>query len=183
MNRTEETACKETKRETMMLTRKADITGTGAYQDVSFEHEIAWVRKSEGKARMLHGGVELQDLVTCNDFYGYLTSLTREDAAIGYAEDTCETYSVTTESSLEVEVIATIFDVPLIPTDEKPAFGGRRVYRETPGDWRIKATGAPLEIVTVVEEKIWSSKLGKTENEENLQRFLKKVALAEPVPA
>lgn len=82
------------------------VTVGGVRELAEFEKDIVWLARSEATWAYMHGGHVLKEGSTYNDFYGYLTSVTHSIADL---PSLAEKYSITTESSLSLELRAKVF--------------------------------------------------------------------------
>lgn len=74
-----------------------------------FEAEILWLRESECQIRATHGGVIISDFQTLGSYHGLLSEL---DESVRDAISTCKQFGVDSKSSMEVEIVTTIKDIP-----------------------------------------------------------------------
>jgi hypothetical protein len=149
-----------------------------------FVKPVVWLQESEATLQYLHGGQVLKVASgTYNDFYGYLT------AVQGVQTDFSETaghLSITTTSSLELVIKATMFLRPAIETPEtikhnreKPAnFKSQWCY--VPDEWRKEVvtdgekSWPHVERADLDQAVVWSSKNTQHQNTAVLATFMSK---------
>ncbi len=161
------------------------ITVGGERRREEFTKEILWIQESETRTAFYHGGNEVTDGSTFNDFYGYLTSC--DDVGL---EAKAASYKITPESSLELVAETTVFLHPAIETeatraenDRQPA-NYKKVFSYLPNDWRKEEVvdGVPVWVSvqkTVLETEVtWSSKNTPEENVALKQAFKAKWQIA-----
>ncbi|MDN8616423.1 hypothetical protein [Variovorax ginsengisoli] len=146
----------------------------GERRRFEFEREIHWLQESEAVLRFVHGGEELQHESTHNDYYGYLTAAQGLD---GDARRAIETYRVTADSSLVVEIVSRVFQRPVVETGEARKYnltkpqGHKSQWADVPDESRkeVEVDGETiwprLARVELAEEVVWSSKLSRDANE------------------
>lgn len=157
-----------------------DFTNVGGeYRRYDFTKTIHWLIDSESQVLFMHGGKELKKGACYNDYYGYLSSA--ENAVIEVA-DTAESYAITNESSLELVIIAKVFECPMLVTEETIrdnklyAFEDNpRFFARTPDSWRFASNEEgvfhSLEKLEVGSDIVWSSKNTQEENDALLASF------------
>ncbi|CAN7784500.1 hypothetical protein LJR175_008407 [Variovorax sp. LjRoot175] len=152
----------------------------GERRRFEFEREILWLQESEAVLRFVHGGEELRHESTHNDFYGYLTAAQGLD---NDARRAAESYSVTAESSLVIEILSRVFQRPVVETEEARKYNltkpqsHKSQWADVPDEWRKeeKVDGETLfprlARIELGEEVVWSSKLSQDENAARLAAF------------
>ena len=171
--------------ERLALCRPVDIDGRGKRGIVAFEETIHWLREAEARGVFLHGGLELQTVTAFGDHtYGHLSCL---HSALDEAKDAATRFKVGPDSTLRLDVVATVREMPVLADpDSEPFFKGRRCYTEVPRDWLLlfddemaqslnedapydsKRRLAPM---TVLERVIWSSAHDDETNLALLEQF------------
>lgn len=176
--------------ETAELARIVDIDGRGRRGVVRFEHPLIWIREVSPAVVFRHGGLVLKDGTCFCDVGRYMRSL--EDA-VEAARDACDSYSVEQTSSLEVAVLVTVTEIPVLaPEGDGPARADLRAreHAKVPEDWlrdcdRVEAClrarngdgpwpdqGLPRILpMKVAVEEIWSSQRDGTTNAMSMDRF------------
>ncbi|WP_146039583.1 MULTISPECIES: hypothetical protein [unclassified Variovorax] len=166
----------------------------GERQTFHFEREIVWLQESEAMVRFVHGGKEIKHGSTHTDFYGYLSAA---EHLVDEAARTAQAFSVTTESSLAIEVVARVHQRPVTEPEEarkynatKPANYKSR-WGEVPDDWRKdvlvdgEALSRSFARVELAEELVWTSKQTAQANQGLLAvfqaRWAVRTAASEPV--
>lgn len=97
-----------------------------------FEQELVWLLESEVQILYVHGDKALKEGPSYSDFYGFLTSLDQNEE-LNRAK---AWFSITESSSLDLRVVAKLFERPcLTPTSEDAARDNRRADAE-PGKWK-----------------------------------------------
>lgn len=173
------TGCPVVKRSQEIFVQRINIGGEP--RRVEFTKDILWIQASEVTVQFLHGGQVLKEGRTYNDFYGYLTSFDREACRVC---EISEQYSITSESSLELVLLATVFLDPATETKEtiknnrdKPS-NYKSMYAYVPDDWRKEViengdTFYPqLERIVLGSDVVWSSR-NTPEQNSDLVRHLK----------
>ena len=168
----------------------------GERQTFHFDREIVWLQESEAMLRFVHGGKEIKHGSTHTDFYGYLSAA---EHLVDEGERTAQAFGVTTESSLAIEVVARLYQRPVIEPDEarrhnltKPANHKAR-WGYVPDDWRKdvlvdgETISRPFAQIELAEEVVWTSKQTAGENKAILTAFQARwavhAALPEPAEA
>jgi hypothetical protein len=104
------TVCPIVRRETLRLFERVEVAGESRF--VPFEKEILWLRESETTLTARHRGVTIKEVGTCNDYYGYLSSLT------GYITDDIPKMAarlkIDPASELSIDLSLTISDRPVL---------------------------------------------------------------------
>jgi len=180
--------------ETVPVLVFADVDGTGRRQPMEIEREVAWFPECEAKVAFFHGGQHLKDGVSLVDHsYGLGSCLA---SAIRDAKRFAEHYSVGGDSSLVIEVNATMRFTAVLPNPVE-TIGQARGYREVPNDWYLNSKGTLEELhklwagkdaappVTVrgmkddasISETIWSSGNTEEENASLLAAFRAKAGI------
>lgn len=152
----------------------------GERRRFEFNREVLWLQESESQIRFVHGGQVLKECSTYNDYYGYLTSA---DSLDKEAVREAQAYGITRQSTLVLEVVARVFQTPVIETEEaalhnrtKPA-KAKSQWAHVPDDWRKEVFEDGQKIwpslarVSMGEEVVWSSKLSEEASAALLQGF------------
>lgn len=128
MNRdVDHSRCPVVERESVSMV--ATMDGAEARKDF----EILWLRESETKLVLMHRGVEICDLGTTNDFYGFLTSA---EGAIEDAASHVVRLKIDDGTLLRVVALLRVFDEPRLASDADP-FGAMTAYGFVPDSWRL----------------------------------------------
>jgi hypothetical protein len=176
------------------LARYVDVTGTGNSKAMTFEQEVLWVREAGTKLIFIHGGVELKTSSGYADCgYGFLSSLR---SVLDDASRNLRRYSVTPDSTLELQVLVSITDKPVLIDNSAEARDwnarSKRIqYQSLPTDWliydaekfaardaaktwseRCQIEVHRLEAVPVSETVIWSSKNTPEDNAAKVEAFI-----------
>lgn len=161
------------------------MTVGGERQCVEFEREIVWLQQSEAIVRIMHGGRIVDTLASCNDHYGYLSSF-GEKTAVGEALRYAREFSVTPESSMSVEVVASVLLSPCIETKECAEYNRTRPanykmqFAYVPDDWRQKVIEDGECLFPTLKNRllgnavVWSSKNTPEQNKELAEQFVEK---------
>ncbi len=130
--------CPVISEEVSSLARKVDISGDGKSVYLPFNRNILWLRESESRIVISHGGVMIREGSTYTDYYGYLTSI---ESAINDAQDLCRRYDVSKSSSMLITIDVRIFETPALADETKEGIFWnekdikRRRYLNPPRDW------------------------------------------------
>jgi len=134
--------------ETVPVLVFVDVDGTGRRQPMEIEREVAWFPECEAHVGFYHGGRLLKDAIQLVDHsYGLGSCLS---SAIRDAERFAEQYSVDGNSSLSLEVTATMKLTAVLPSPVE-TIREVRGYREVPSDWYRNSEGTLVEL-----RKLWS---------------------------
>lgn len=119
----------------------------GRYVD-SAEMEITWLLELSARVSFCHGGKEVNEFSSFNDFYGYGTCLSGSSGAINEARRIAQSFSVFPESSAEVQVTCTAKFEPALPATSKDGHDDnekadsdpryKRVWTQPPVDLRLR---------------------------------------------
>ena len=144
-----------------------------------FPVTIAWIRQTEAEVVLLHGRQRVKNCAKFCDAFSLGSAFTGGGSAVGRAMDIAEYYEVTTESSLEVAVIATCSDRPMTRLEGQDR-DNRRAYLSVPGNWRVEVSpGVPEELPLrpreFLEAKVWSSKATPEENATTVKNMLQAI--------
>ncbi|WP_241032664.1 MULTISPECIES: hypothetical protein [Pseudomonas] len=165
----------------------------GVHSMESFERPILWIQESETRVLYLHGGKVLHNGPDYGDYYGYLTSFINRNEDDDKTSE-AKTFGITCQSTLEMQLVTRIHQIPMIETDadrqENASRATRglktRQYTRIPEDWRkeMACEHSPsgkyypgLEKVMVVEVVTWSSKRTKEENQAFAADFIQEWAV------
>lgn len=157
------------------------LTVGGEHKMQSFERPVLWVQESSTDVVYLHGGKVLKKGEDYSDYYGYLTSFRNRDDDHDKTSS-ANHFDINQDSTLEMQLITRIMQMPMIETDDDRTFNARaaeqdkktRQFTRIPDDWRkeMPCEHSPtgkyyprLEPVLVVESVTWSSKRSAAENE------------------
>ena len=130
------TLCPEVSSETIDVVRLIDVSGGARiHGPVRFSCPVKWVRETESRiiirnsdGDQLHAGNE------CDDWFGLLTS---PRSPLSSVASMVRDYGATPTGPIEVAVVTTVVDRPLLAHDhDTPIFADRRSYRRIPRDWR-----------------------------------------------
>lgn len=146
----------------------------GEQQFPGFQREIHWIADSHTRMEYFHGDEKLKDGDFCNDYYGFLTSLSAREAR-QYAEK----YKITQESSLVLVCRTTVRLIPALATEEDKAYnadkkaGQTRYFHQVPREWlQVRKPGDTrpdyhlfFEPVVIADQITWSSRNSTVENE------------------
>jgi len=163
----------------------------GEQQFHGFQKEIHWVADSYTRMEYHHGDEKLKDGDHCNDYYGFLTSLSGREAR-QYAEK----YKITQESSLVLVCRTVVRLMPFLATDDDKAFnahqkiGETRHFHQAPREWlQVRKPGDTrpdhhlfYEPVVIADQITWLSKNSPEENE-RLERSIKDMLPDEDFPS
>ena len=105
----------------LMRFREGDIPGTREL--VHFDQEVTFLRESESVISYQWDGQHFDEIITLNDFYGFLTSSDTDDCLEFMNER-----KITKEDRLSVVMVTTITDEAIRVLDEKESFGSRLAY-------------------------------------------------------
>lgn len=121
--------------------------------------EVSWYRESDSTVRVMHGGKEVEQCGSWNDFYGFLTSI---PSAIKQAEDRAAYYGIGMRSTATVEVTVIVTDKPGL--DPKPGTFGRTSFTLIEDPYYVTrdedGMRQRLEPVTICEAVVWSTEEG-----------------------
>ena len=111
-------SCPVVKRSSETFVQYVNIGGQRTRHE--FIKPIVWLQESEATIQYLHGGQKINVASsTYNDYYGYLTSV--EGVQTDFSK-IATLFAITTESSLELVIKATVFLRPAIETPEEHDF-------------------------------------------------------------
>ena len=107
-----------------------EVVVAGERREIEFEREVLWLRESEARLTMRHGGERLDA-----GFHGR----TYTDFWYGAddAKARCARLKVTRESSLEVLVEGRVYDRPVLFSKSPREEGWQPEYAYLPGEWRL----------------------------------------------
>lgn len=164
----------------------------------SFDRPILWVQESETQVVYLHGGKILLKGAEFSDYFGYLTSfVNRED----YDKTvSASDYDITEQSSLEMQLVTRIMQIPMIETDSDREYNAKathngtrsRQYTRIPEEWRkeMPCEHSPsgkyyptLEPVLIVEAVVWTSKRSAEDNQAFEKAFIEEWAVCSANPS
>lgn len=121
---------------------------SGKREMVSFEQEIIWIEETESVVAFVHGGEDVETFGTFNDFYGYGTSSCGAGGAIATARSVAQRFGVTPDSTAEVVVRQTTFEIAAIPATSREALDlnakadadpkWKRKFAHLPEEWRLR---------------------------------------------
>lgn len=112
-------SCPVVKEEDVTLYERVEVGGKCRF--FPFQQKIVWVREAETVMRLMHGDVEVKELGTLTDFYGFLSSL--KTAVTVDAPRIAKAYLITAKTMLTIRVDVTISDIPLMHDESEE---GRR---------------------------------------------------------
>lgn len=175
----ETTRCPVVRRNVETFHQSSTIGGEHKMQ--AFERPVLWVQESSTQVVYLHGGKILMKGEDYSDYFGYLTSFRNRDDDYDKTSSASH-YDITQDSTLEMQLITRIVQVPMIETNDDRAYNARaaeqdkltRQFSRIPEEWRkeMPCEDSPtrkyyprLEPVLVVESVMWTSKRSAAENE------------------
>jgi hypothetical protein len=164
--------CPIVRRETLKLTHPATVPGMGPVT-IPCDKEIVWVRESESQIVLRHKGHDVKEDSTYSDFYGFTTSF---EGAVGAARKLARELEVDSHSTLSVEIVFSVYDVPALQlknTDnfiKQPEFANLTSSRwELDGQW--------LKNRPVIEaQTIWTTTTDDEESASTVVREAKATA-------
>lgn len=148
------------------------------YKMTTEDVEVTWIRESETKVVLSHNGILVKELANYNDFYGYLSSMDKEEV-LGYVDRAKERYGINNESTLSVDVYVSINENPYIAP--KDADKENRMFAYIPREYSVKEIydGENLYValrpIPIIEDKlVYSSSQEKDCIEDFHNEFIQK---------
>ncbi|MFY0990917.1 hypothetical protein [Halomonas sp. C05BenzN] len=120
------TAAPVVHRETAPLIRRTADPVAETVRLEPFEATLVWLRDTEATLRLVHRGATVKELATYNDYYGFLRSV---DGALEDAPGLCDSYRVTSDSELALQLDLVVIDTCVLPALEEKAWGHKAAYR------------------------------------------------------
>ncbi|HHH9441288.1 TPA: hypothetical protein ACP32N_003225 [Pseudomonas aeruginosa] len=181
------TACPVAERTLETFVQSVNIAGER--QRVEFQREVVWLLESETELQFVHGGEVVSNGACANDWYGLYSSLDPED--IG-ALSAATRFKVDALSSLEIQLVTTVFLNPVMETPEdkhsnltQPA-NYRAHFSYIPDSWRYERLAEDVVVYPKPERKIlatevtWSTKWTDDERLSRIEDFKKRWAIPQP---
>jgi|SRR5579859_11723 len=167
------TICPIVRTERTALSRMINIDGLGRRGAALFEQEVLWLRECSAQVIYRHGGQVLSTDTTYSDFYGFLTSI---DGAVESAMERALKFQVDLASTLEIAVVATVTEQPVLRRiEQNGSMGGRPSYDPVPNDWKLlEPQGHPgdrLTMITIGTDDVWSSYLEVAASRRKIEAF------------
>lgn len=111
----------------------------------TWTQEVAYLRETETKIQYFWDGKEFDNILTLNDFYGFMTSCNSDDAV-----NTMLEMKLTVDDRLEIRCTVDVIDTPI--TNIGKGHSGRTEYEE------IKASTIAIKPTDEILEKIREQK-------------------------
>jgi hypothetical protein len=92
-----------------------EVQVPGKRELFAFERRILWIRESSTKLVLQHRGAHVDDVVTFNDFYGFLTSLDHDPS------EYFKRFKILPGDALQLVATTTITDSPHLPDESDDA--------------------------------------------------------------
>lgn len=154
-------------RETAPLIRRTADPVAETVRLAPFEANLLWLRDTEASLRLVHRGAMVKELATYNDYYGFLRSV---DGALEDAPGLCDSYRVTSDSELALQLDLVVIDTCVLPALEEKAWGHKAAYRRL--NWNDTWWRHDAEVLTA-----WDASLP-----EERPRLLGKLEMIPPEP-
>lgn len=163
----------------------------GERKRMEYSKPVIWLQETETKLEFMHGGVMLDELGSCSDFYGYMSSLTARADEI---KSILKQFSITQESSLELVLRAKLLRIPVIETVNDAEYNRTKPmtyksqFSHIPDTWRQEIPNPdyhavsnpqrfvwpPLRAKVIDEAIVWSSKDSDEQNAARVALLMQK---------
>lgn len=155
----------------LTLYQEAAIGGVQRFH--AFDREVVWLAHSTTQLYFVHGGNTVMDGPEFNDWYGYHTSLDRDED--DELEKLLKHYSIDANSTLEIQLVTTQYLSPFLEDKECIEWNATAAERKVkvklidmPREYRlpaeidygdgVKTYYQTIDSISMKEEITWSSK-------------------------
>lgn len=138
-----------------------DADGLGGRMPVRFTRKVAFVAECEAVLDFMHGGKSLKESSKFCDWYGWTDAVTE---AISEAAARAADYGITAQSTLVLEVRASVKLTPVLAGTDEAHFGRKR-WTLVPQGWHVDGEGADVAIAEWLDgRRAWEEVPAKVES-------------------